>query len=166
MKLLPTITTEDGWVIGSMALTLSGVILGARLAEPRAFGVTAVIVIGLLFIARSVTHSPRLSWLLVFGLGACSLLPFACVYGLLRFPTSFLTLLYAYRLVVDRRPVWLSWPTPCRLLASLVCCWGTDSPRDDSAALVRGVRAISPSLVLPATWGDAFSHTALDHFHL
>ena len=70
MKLLTTITTEDRWVIVSMALTLSGVILGALLAEPRAFGVTAIIVIGLLFIARSVTHSARLSWLLVFGLVA------------------------------------------------------------------------------------------------
>jgi len=70
MKLLTAITTEDRWVIVSMALTLSGVILGALLAEPRAFGVTAIIVIGLLFIARSVTHSPRLSWLLVFGLVA------------------------------------------------------------------------------------------------
>src|SRR5215510_3598133 len=70
MKLLPTITTEDRWVIGSIVLTFVGVILGARLAEPRAFGVTTLIVIGLLFIARSVTHSSRLSWLLVFGLVA------------------------------------------------------------------------------------------------
>jgi hypothetical protein len=70
MKLLTTITTEDRWVIVSIALTLSGVILGAQLAEPRAFGVTAIIVIGLLSIARSVTHSARLSWLLVFGLVA------------------------------------------------------------------------------------------------
>ena len=64
------ITTEDRWVIGSIALTLGGIILGALLAEPRAFGITAVIVIGLLFMVWSVTHSPRLSWLLVFGLVA------------------------------------------------------------------------------------------------
>ena len=70
MKLLPTITTEDRWVIGSIALTLSRIILGARLAEPRAFGITALIVIALLFIAFSVTHSLRLSWLLLFGLVA------------------------------------------------------------------------------------------------
>ena len=70
MKLSPTITTEDYWVIGSIALTLSGIILGVRLAEPRAFGITALIVIGLLFISWSATHSPRLSWLLVFGLVA------------------------------------------------------------------------------------------------
>src|SRR5215472_5673593 len=51
-------------------------------------------------------------------------------------------------------------------MASLVCCRSTDSPWDDSAALVRGVRAVSPSLVLSATWGDALPHAALDHFHL
>jgi hypothetical protein len=67
---LSTITTEDRWVIGSIVLTLSGIILGALLAEPRALGISALIVIGLLFIAWSVTHSPRLSWLLVFGLVA------------------------------------------------------------------------------------------------
>jgi hypothetical protein len=71
-------------------LTLGGTILGAFLAEPRAFGITALTVIGLLLIVWSVTHSPRLSWLLVFGLvaggagtlgrlGACSLLPFTCL---------------------------------------------------------------------------------------
>jgi hypothetical protein len=70
VKLLPTITPEDRWVICSMAMTLGGVILGARFAELKAFGVSALTVIGLLFIAWSVTHSPRLSWLLVFGLVA------------------------------------------------------------------------------------------------
>ena len=50
MKLLPIITTEDRWVIGSIALTLGEIVLGARLAEPRAFGITALLVIGLLFI--------------------------------------------------------------------------------------------------------------------
>ena len=68
MKLLSTITTEDRWVVGSIILSLSGIVLGALLAEPRAFGITALTVIGLLVIARSVTRSPRLSWLLVFGL--------------------------------------------------------------------------------------------------
>src|SRR5271166_6122591 len=33
MKLLSTITTEDRWVIGSIALTLSGIILGALLSK-------------------------------------------------------------------------------------------------------------------------------------
>jgi hypothetical protein len=61
MRLSPPITAEDRWVIVSVALTLSGIILGARLA---------LIVVGLLFVAFSVTHSPRLSWLLLFGLVA------------------------------------------------------------------------------------------------
>ena len=68
MKLLSTVTTEDRWVVGSIILSLSGIVLGALLAEPRAFGITALTVIGLLVIARSITRSPRLSWLLVFGL--------------------------------------------------------------------------------------------------
>jgi hypothetical protein len=46
MKLLSTITTEDRWIIASVVLTLSGTILGALLAEPRAFGITALTVIG------------------------------------------------------------------------------------------------------------------------
>ena len=70
MKLFLTITTEDRWVIGSMVLTLAGIILGALLADPRAFGFTALIVMVVLFIARFVTQSPRLSWLLLFGLVA------------------------------------------------------------------------------------------------
>src|SRR5262245_25661461 len=105
MQLLSTITTEDRWIIGSIVLALSGTILGAFLAEPRAFGITALTVFGLLFIVWSVTRSPRL-------------------------------------------------------------CRSTDSPRDDSAALVRGVRGTGPSLVLSVTWGDALPHAALDHFHL
>lgn len=70
MKFLMAFTNEDRWVIGSMALTLFGIILGAYLAEPRAFGFTALAVIALLFIAGAVTRSPRLAWLLVFGLVA------------------------------------------------------------------------------------------------
>ena len=64
------ITTEDRWVIASLVLTLSGIIVGALLAKPRAIGITALIVIVLLLIVWSVTHNPRLSWLLVFGLVA------------------------------------------------------------------------------------------------
>lgn len=41
--------------------------LGAILAEPRAFGITAVVVISLLLIAWYKTRSPKLAWLLVFG---------------------------------------------------------------------------------------------------
>ena len=64
------ITTEDRWIIASLVLTLSGIIVGALLANPRAIGITALIVIVLLLIVWFVTRSPRLSWLLVFGLVA------------------------------------------------------------------------------------------------
>jgi hypothetical protein len=102
--------TEDRWVIGSVVLILSGIILGVLLAEPRAFGITALTVTGLQLILWSVTRSPLLSWLLVLGLVAgvlepCGLLPFGRIYQLLRLPTPRLTLLYAYRLVAARRPV-------------------------------------------------------------
>jgi hypothetical protein len=68
MKLLSTMTIEDRWIIVSITLTLSGIVLGALFAEPRMFGITALTVIGLLLIVWSVTHSVRLSWLLLFGL--------------------------------------------------------------------------------------------------
>lgn len=61
---------EDRWIIGSMVLTLGGIMLGAWLGEPRAFGITALLVMGMLLIAWRATRSPRLAWLLVFGLVA------------------------------------------------------------------------------------------------
>lgn len=70
MKLLRALNTEDRLVVGSMALTLGGIILGAILAEPRLYGITTFAVIGLLIIGRLVTRSRRLGWLLLFGLVA------------------------------------------------------------------------------------------------
>jgi hypothetical protein len=58
---------DDRWIAGSVALTLGGIISGAARAEPRAFGVTALAVIGLLLIGWRVTQSPRLGWLLLCG---------------------------------------------------------------------------------------------------
>ena len=133
MKLSSTITTEDRWVIGSIALTLSGIILGALLAEPRAFGITALTG-HRPTVHRLVCHTQSATFLATCvrpgrgcagtlgRLGACRLLPFARLYRLLRLSPSRLTLLYAYRLVADRRPVRLSCTTPGRSLASLVCC--------------------------------------------
>jgi uncharacterized protein DUF6989 len=67
---MDNINTEDRWIAGSMALTLVGTIIGGARAEPRAFGVTALAVVGLLLIGWRVTRSPRLEWLLLFGLVA------------------------------------------------------------------------------------------------
>jgi len=68
MKRLHALTAEDRLVISSMVLTMGGVILGAWLAEPRTFGITALAVISLLLGGWRVTQSRRLAWLLLFGL--------------------------------------------------------------------------------------------------
>ena len=61
---------EDRLIVVSMVITIGGIVLGALLAEPRAFGVDALIVMGLLIGGWCVTRSPRLAWLLPFGLVA------------------------------------------------------------------------------------------------
>ncbi|MGD2248941.1 MAG: hypothetical protein PVF58_11095 [Candidatus Methanofastidiosia archaeon] len=61
---------EDSLVLGSLVLVMAGITTGAVLAEPRAFGITAFIVIGILLLGGMLTRSPRLSWLLLFGLVA------------------------------------------------------------------------------------------------
>lgn len=54
----------------SIVLTLGGIMLGAALGEPHAFGVTALgVLIFLVFVWR-LTGDPRLGWLLFFGLVA------------------------------------------------------------------------------------------------
>ncbi|MCI0398910.1 MAG: hypothetical protein L0332_29495 [Chloroflexi bacterium] len=68
MKLLAQLTTADRLIVGSMLLTLGGVILGAVLAEPNAFGLTAVLVILLLLAGWGITRDERLGWLLLAGL--------------------------------------------------------------------------------------------------
>ena len=70
MNWLKALTGEDRLVLGSMALTLAGIVLGALLAAPQAFGVTALAVFALLVIGTRLTRSPRLAWLLIFGLVA------------------------------------------------------------------------------------------------
>lgn len=61
---------EDSLVLGSMVLVMVGLIIGALLAEPRAYGITGFIVIAILLLGWVLTRSPRLSWLLLFGLVA------------------------------------------------------------------------------------------------
>lgn len=53
-----------------MLLTLGGIMLGAVLSEPHAFGVTALVVILFLIVLWRVTRDQRLGWLLAFGLVA------------------------------------------------------------------------------------------------
>ncbi len=61
---------EDSLVLGSLVLVMVGISIGAALAEPRAYGITAFIVIAILFLGWVLTRSPRLLWLLLFGLVA------------------------------------------------------------------------------------------------
>ena len=67
MELLKILNKEDRIVVGSMVLTMCGVILGALLAMPSAFGISTIVVILLLFAGWRVTQSERLKWLLLFG---------------------------------------------------------------------------------------------------
>jgi hypothetical protein len=68
MKLLRTLNKVDYLVIASMIMTIGGVLLSAALKEPRLYGVTAIIVIGMLIAGCRWTRSSRLAWLLSFGL--------------------------------------------------------------------------------------------------
>ncbi len=70
MKALAQLTTADRLILSSMLLTMGGVILGAVLAEPNAFGVTAVLVTLLLLAGWRITRDDRLGWLLLAGLVA------------------------------------------------------------------------------------------------
>jgi len=70
MKLMTALNGEDRLIISSMAVTLGGAGLGAWLAEPRVFGLTALVVMSMLLFGWRITQSSRLAWLLLFGLVA------------------------------------------------------------------------------------------------
>ncbi len=67
-KLLKMLTAEDYLILGSMVLTLAGIILGAALGQPSFFGFTALATISLLIVGWIMMRSARLGWLLLFGL--------------------------------------------------------------------------------------------------
>jgi len=68
--LLEDLNQEDRMVGLSWLLTIAGIVLGAALGVPHAFGITSVVVILFLFYTWRITASPRLGWLLLFGLTA------------------------------------------------------------------------------------------------
>lgn len=70
MRLLRPLNSEDRLIVGSLSLTLGGALAAALLAEACLYGITALVVIGMLIIGWYVTRSPRLAWLLLFGLVA------------------------------------------------------------------------------------------------
>lgn len=70
MKLLRSISAEDKLIMLSLLFTFAGIILGAIFSEPSSYGITAIIVITVILVGTYITRSPRLSWLLLFGLTA------------------------------------------------------------------------------------------------
>ncbi|HEX3047479.1 MAG TPA: hypothetical protein VHY08_22195 [Bacillota bacterium] len=70
MKFLRAFNTIDRLVIGSMLLSMGGVILGAIFADPRFYGIITLVVISLLIVSYLVTRDQRLGWLLLFGIVA------------------------------------------------------------------------------------------------
>jgi len=70
VKLWRALNREDRLIIVSLVVAMGGVMLGAWLAEPRAFGISALVVMAMLIVGWLVTRSQRLAWLLVFGLVA------------------------------------------------------------------------------------------------
>jgi hypothetical protein len=70
MKILRTLNTQDRIIISSMSITLGGVMIGALLARPYVFGISALIAITLLIVGWCITRDLRLAWLLLFGLVA------------------------------------------------------------------------------------------------
>jgi hypothetical protein len=67
-KVYDALSAEDRWIVGSMVLTVTGIVSGAVRRDPRAFGITTIAVIGVLLVGSAVTRSPRFAWLLLFGL--------------------------------------------------------------------------------------------------
>lgn len=70
MTFLRLFTAEDKLIIVSLLLTLGGIILGALLRQPGLYGITAIVVIVVIIAGTYLLKSPRLSWLLVFGITA------------------------------------------------------------------------------------------------
>lgn len=68
MHLGKALNPEDRLVLVSMGATLAGIVAGALLGSPSAFGVTALLVFGLLLVGAWVTRSARLIWLLPYGI--------------------------------------------------------------------------------------------------
>jgi hypothetical protein len=109
MKLWKALSVEDRVVVGSMVLTLGGMSLGAVLAEPRAFGITVLAVLSLLLVSGWVTHSPRLAWLLLFGLVAGVLELWADWVHVVYFGSLVYTDYFGFRLLASPSYMPLGW---------------------------------------------------------
>ncbi len=62
------LNTVDRWVVASVILSFIGVASAALVHNPLPIGISAFIIIAILILACVRTKSPRLGWLLIFGL--------------------------------------------------------------------------------------------------
>lgn len=105
----PRVRPADRWVLASLALSLGGAGLAAGLAEPGLLGVTAVLVILFLLLAWRVTDSPRLGWLLLFGLVAGVLELAADWYHVARLGSLVYTDYFGFRLLASPSYMPVGW---------------------------------------------------------
>jgi hypothetical protein len=108
-KIVRNLTREDQVVFGSMLLTLGGIICGAVFAAPLAFGVTALLVLGLLILGQLLTHSPRLAWLLLAGIVAGALELWADWVHVIYTQTLVYTDYFGFRLVASPSYMPIGW---------------------------------------------------------
>jgi hypothetical protein len=113
MKFLHFLNLEDRLVIGSMVLTMSGIILGAILAEPRLYGITTLVVISLLIGGWYTTRSTRLCWLLLFGLVAGVLELWSDWLHVERLSTLVYTDYFGFRILASPSYMFIGWWSTC-----------------------------------------------------
>ncbi len=70
MKFLRSMNAEDKLVTSSLLIGFSGIMLGAALKDPDVFGIVTILMTIMVVIGTFRLNSPRLKWLLLFGLTA------------------------------------------------------------------------------------------------
>ena len=129
MKLLRMLSVEDRLIVVSMVITMGGIVLGALLAEPRAFGIDALIVMGLLIVGWYVTRSPRLAWLLPFGLVVGLLELWADWVHVTYFGSLVYTDHFGFRLLASRKTAIIT-RLPARTIVSADTSTGNSQPSE------------------------------------
>jgi hypothetical protein len=169
--MLTHLTTTDRLVIGSMLLTLSSVILGALLAEPNAFGGTAVLVILMLLACWWVTRDDRLGWLLLASLVAGVLELWADWVHVEYFKSLVYTDYFGFRLLASPSYIPVGWGLTVTQFGYLALRLGDIRPPWQSAGIIALLGMTLPSwyeeFAAPArawhytTGGPMFSNTPL-----
>jgi hypothetical protein len=160
MRRMRSLTSEDFLVLGSLALTLAGITLGALFAAPAAFGGTALLVLVLLLAGQYVSGSPRLAWLLAFGLVAGVVELWADWVHVTQLHTLVYTDYFGFRLLASPAYMPVAWcimvaHLPAWLTVALLSLLGLSLPPwyEQLAAPAQAWHY--------ATWGPMLSHTPL-----